>query len=143
MSALGPLVHLLVLFVITVVALGMSIALLVGRRHPLRILISALTIAFFLLAISAALPLIGVLAGAWGVLVLLALVGTVVALARSRVADPRTAAADDAASVDRAARRRTRRRRRAVRRASRPSGIELGVSIVLLVAALTMGLIAG
>lgn len=134
---------LLVPIVLAVVALGMSIALFVGRRHPLRILVSALTIAFFLLVISVALPLIGVFAGAWGALVLLALVGTVVALARSRVADPGTAAADDAATGDRAARRRTRRRRRTVRRASRPGGIELGVSIVLLVAALTMGLIAG
>lgn len=143
MSALGPLVLLLVPIVLAVVALGMSIALLVGHRHPLRILASVLSIAFFLLVIAISMPLTGVLAGAWGVLVLLALVGTVVALAQSRVAEPRAATADDAATGDPAARRRARKRRRAVRRASRPGWVELGVSVVLLVAALAVGLVAG
>jgi hypothetical protein len=138
--------------------------MLVGRRHPVRILVHVLTCGFYLLLVGLLVPIGGVLTVIWWVFVALPLIAAAVALARSRVAAAMaggagagTARTDevevgtargDEAEADTArtaavvpAVDRTRRRR--LRRATRPSVPELVTTVVLFAAAAILWLLAG
>jgi hypothetical protein len=128
--------------------------MLVGRRHPVRILVHVLTCGFYLLLAGLLVPIGGALTVIWWVFVALPLIAAAVALARSRVvaagavgAGADTARADEAeADTARAAAvvpAVDRSRRRRLRRATRPSVPELVTTVVLFAAAATLWLLAG
>lgn len=139
-TVLVSLAPLLVALVLTGMALGEIVRLLLGRRHPLRVLLNVLSGALCLAVVSLAIPLAGALGIVWWALLLGLLLAGAIALVRSRIA---VGPAEPLPPRGDARRRGVRRERRRHRRASRPGWIELGLTAVLLVAAIGVGALAG
>lgn len=142
LAALAPL---MVVAFLAIALLGLLGSTAVGRLHPLRTLDTMLSAAFFLALITLAVPVAGPLAVAWwAVLCAVAVVG-IIALLRGRVAsseEQERAAAPLPPRGD-PQRRAAHRDRRRVRRATRPTMLQLGVSVLLVAAAVSTGIIAG
>ncbi|WP_152353766.1 hypothetical protein [Brachybacterium subflavum] len=119
--------------------------MLLGRRHPLRILDHVLSCGFFLLLAGLMVPIGGALTIVWWVFVALSLGAAAVALARSRIAAPTAVTARGDALPARgtpgaAAARRDRRR---LRRATRPSVLDVAITVALFAGAAVLWLVVG
>lgn len=125
---------------LALVALAESVRVLIGRRHPLRVLHVTLDGTLTLIVLGIVVPLGGVLATVWWVLLGALVLATAIALMRARVAEPSARAMIDGPLPADSAARRTRR---TVRRATAPSRWMLGANLVLLLAALALAAWAG
>ncbi|GAB2538293.1 hypothetical protein [Brachybacterium huguangmaarense] len=135
MSALQTYLPLVVAAVLAVVVGISAWRLLREWVHPLRILTTALAASFLLLVITIVLPLGGVLAVVWWLLVLATLVGIVVASRRALRTDP-----PEATSASGTPSHAERRRATLARPASR---VELVIEAVLALAAIVVAVISG
>ncbi|MCG7308937.1 hypothetical protein [Brachybacterium sp. ACRRE] len=123
--------------------------MLLGRRHPLRILDHVLSCGFFLLLAGLMVPIGGALTIVWWVFVALSLGAAILALARSRVAAPKAVSTAVTASPEVLPARGTpaaaeaRRNRRRLHRAARPSLLEVAITVALFAGAAALWLVAG
>lgn len=119
--------------------------MLLGRRHPLRILDHVLSCGFFLLLAGLMVPIGGALTIVWWVFVALSLGAAAVALARSRAAAPTavTAPGDALPARGTPGAATARRDRRRLRRATRPSVLEVVITVALFAGAAALWLVAG
>ncbi|UEJ81180.1 hypothetical protein Bra3105_09920 [Brachybacterium halotolerans subsp. kimchii] len=119
--------------------------MLLGRRHPLRILDHVLSCGFFLLLAGLMVPIGGALTIVWWVFVALSLGAAILALARSRVAASKAVPTPPESLPARGtpAAAEARRNRRRLHRAMRPTTPEVAITVALFAGAATLWLVAG
>lgn len=140
--ALAPYGAALVLTLLLVLEL---VHMLLGRRHPLRILDHVLSCGFFLLLAGLMVPIGGALTIVWWVFVALSLGAAILALARSRVAASKAVSTPPEALPARGtpAAEEARRNRRRLHRAMRPTTPEVAITVALFASAAALWLLAG